>query len=50
MSHTASSGDRPSSQAVLALRSSTYCKYAYVAHRYVRPDLTGAFRNLLARS
>ena len=27
-----------------------YCQYAYVAQRYVRPDPTGAFRNLLARS
>jgi hypothetical protein len=34
----------------LALHSSTYCKYAFLVHRSVRPDLADAFHNLLARS
>ncbi len=50
MSRTATSGDRPPSRAVLAPRFSTYCEYAYGARRYVRPDLTDAYRNLLAPS
>ena len=55
MSPTASSGDRPPSRAVLAPCLGTRSdrvpsEYAYGARRYVRPDLTGADRNLLARS
>ncbi len=50
MSRTASSGDRPPSQTGLVPRFSTYCKYVYGARRYVRPDLMGAYRNLLTRS
>jgi hypothetical protein len=43
-------GDRPPSRSVLALRSSTYCEYAFLAHRSVRSDLTDAFHNLLVGS